>query len=66
MKRMRQHRLTLALLISLLLNPEGGENWVLGVVRRYNKDSDTHASVGIQALSLTVKIPPILFCFPKF
>ena len=33
------------------MQPEGGENWVLGVVRRYNKDSDAHASVGIQALS---------------
>lgn len=33
------------------LQPEGGENWVLGVVRRYSKDSETQASVGIQALS---------------
>ncbi len=33
------------------MQPEGGDNWVLGVVRRYNKDSDAHASVGIQALS---------------
>ena len=37
--------------VLLCMHPEGGENWVLGVVRRYNKDSDTHASVGIQALS---------------
>jgi hypothetical protein len=35
----------------LSIQPEGGENWVLGVVRRLNKDSDAHASVGIQALS---------------
>ena len=35
----------------LSMQPEGGENWVLGAVRRYNKDSETHASVGIQALS---------------
>lgn len=35
----------------LSMQPEGGENWVLGVVRRYNKDSDAHATVGIQALS---------------
>jgi hypothetical protein len=35
----------------LSMQPEGGENWVLGVVRRYNKDSDAHARVGIQALS---------------
>jgi hypothetical protein len=33
------------------MQPEGGENWLLGVVRRYNKDSDAHASVGIQSLS---------------
>jgi hypothetical protein len=33
------------------MHPEGGENWVLGVVRRYSKDSEKHASVGIQALS---------------
>ena len=35
----------------LSIQPEGGENWVLGAVRRYNKNSDAHASVGIQALS---------------
>lgn len=35
----------------LSMQPEGGENWVLGAVRRYNKDSDSHASVGIQSLS---------------
>lgn len=35
----------------LAIQPEGGENWVLGVVRRFNKDSDAHASVGIQSLS---------------
>ena len=33
------------------MQPEGGDNWVLGVVRRYNKDSEAHASVGIQTLS---------------
>jgi hypothetical protein len=35
----------------LAIQPEGGENWVLGVVRRYQKDSDAQASVGIQTLS---------------
>lgn len=35
----------------LCMQPEGGENWVLGVVRRYSKDSEVHSSVGIQALS---------------
>jgi len=35
----------------LSMQPEGGENWVLGVVRRYNMNSDAHSSVGIQSLS---------------
>ena len=35
----------------LSMQPEGGENWVLGAVRRYSKGSDSHASVGIQSLS---------------
>lgn len=35
----------------LSMRPEGGENWILGVVRRYNKDSNDRASVGIQSLS---------------
>jgi hypothetical protein len=33
------------------MQPEGGENWVLGVVRRYIKDAEGRASVGIQSLS---------------
>ena len=39
----------------LCMQPEGGENWVLGVVRRYNKESDSRASVGIKALSKRAK-----------
>ncbi len=35
----------------LCIQPEGGENWVLGVVRRFSKESDGHANVGIQSLS---------------
>jgi hypothetical protein len=35
----------------LCMQPEGGDNWVLGVVRRYSKEADGHANVGIQALS---------------
>lgn len=35
----------------LCMQPEGGENWVLGVVRRYDKETETRASVGIQSLS---------------
>ena len=37
----------------LCLQPEGGENWVLGVVRRFNKDAEGRANVGIQSLSKT-------------
>lgn len=47
--------------VLLCMQPEGGENWVLGVVRRYNKDSDAHASVGIQSLlrhALSVELRP--------
>ena len=43
------------------LQPEGGENWVLGMVRRYNRENETQASVGIQTLSRqawSVKLHP--------
>ena len=35
----------------LCLQPEGGENWVLGVLRRFSKDSTASARVGVEALS---------------
>ena len=35
----------------LCLQPEGGDNWVLGVVRRRSVSADSHASIGIQTLS---------------
>lgn len=35
----------------LSMQPEGGDNWLLGVVRRYGKESDSLASVGIQTLA---------------
>ncbi|HTH94283.1 MAG TPA: hypothetical protein VL550_03550 [Rhodocyclaceae bacterium] len=37
----------------LLLRPEGGENWLLGVVRRFARHDDTnpYASLGIETLS---------------
>lgn len=44
----------------LSMQPEGGENWVLGVVRRY-KQNDSHASVGSQSISkqaLSVELRP--------
>jgi hypothetical protein len=33
------------------LQPEGGTNWVLGVVRRFNRDTPQQASAGIQTLA---------------
>ncbi|MCP5268310.1 MAG: hypothetical protein H6943_04620 [Zoogloeaceae bacterium] len=33
------------------MQPDGGENWVLGVVRRFSKDSASRANVGIQTLA---------------
>ena len=35
----------------LALQPEGGDNWVLGVVRRFNRESPQQGSVGIQTLA---------------
>jgi hypothetical protein len=37
----------------LALQPEGGNNWVLGVVRRVNKTATQQARVGIETLSKT-------------
>lgn len=39
----------------LSLQPEGGDNWVLGVVRRYGRESEASASVGIQSLARQAK-----------
>ena len=35
----------------LCLQPEGGNNWVLGVVRRRSVGTNAHTSIGIQTLS---------------
>ncbi len=35
----------------LCIQPEGGDNWVLGMVRRYSVTPDARASIGIQTLS---------------
>lgn len=35
----------------LLLQPEGGSNWLLGIVRRFARESETAASLGIETLS---------------
>ena len=39
----------------LALQPEGGTNWVLGIVRRLNRESPQQGSVGIQTLSRTME-----------
>lgn len=35
----------------LAMQPEGGDNWLLGVVRRYGRETETQAAVGIQTLA---------------
>jgi hypothetical protein len=35
----------------LAMQPQGGDNWLLGVVRRYHRMSESDARVGIQALA---------------
>lgn len=37
--------------VLLCIQPEGGDNWVLGMVRRYSVAPDARASIGIQTLS---------------
>jgi hypothetical protein len=37
----------------LALQPDGGNNWVLGVIRRVNKTANQQARVGIETLSKT-------------
>lgn len=38
----------------IALQPEGGDNWLLGIVRRYHRESENEARVGIEALSRQV------------
>lgn len=35
----------------IVMQPEGGDNWLIGVVRRYHRESENEARVGIEALS---------------
>ena len=35
------------------LQPEGGNNWVIGIIRRLNRDAKQQGSVGIQSLGRT-------------
>jgi hypothetical protein len=45
----------------LAMQPDGGENWLLGIVRRYQRDSETDARVGIQTVArqaVSVELKP--------
>lgn len=35
------------------MRPEGGDNWLVGIVRRFSRDSDAQGAVGIETLSKT-------------
>lgn len=35
------------------LQPEGGDNWIVGLIRRFNRDSPQQGTVGIQTLAKT-------------
>lgn len=35
----------------IALQPDGGDNWLIGIVRRYYRQSDTEARAGIEALA---------------
>lgn len=35
----------------IAMQPEGGENWLLGIVRRYRRESGSEARVGIETLA---------------
>lgn len=35
------------------MQPEGGDNWLVGVIRRFSRDSSIQGSVGIETLSKT-------------
>ena len=58
-ENLRNDWLRVGTLISM--QPAGGENWVLGIVRRFAKGDETHATVGIQTLArqaLSVRLLP--------
>jgi hypothetical protein len=35
----------------LAMQPEGGDNWLLGIVRRYHREAELEARIGIQTLA---------------
>ncbi len=40
--------------VLVALQPEGGKNWVVGVIRRFNRETPQQGAVGIQTLGRTV------------
>lgn len=40
----------------LAMQPEGGDNWLLGCVRRYHHESATDTRIGIETLARTVRV----------
>lgn len=38
----------------IAMQPEGGENWLLGIVRRYQRESEVEAKAGVESLSRQV------------
>lgn len=49
--QMKGERLKIGCLVGL--QPEGGTNWIVGVVRRFQRESAQNGTVGIQTLSRT-------------
>ena len=35
----------------IAMQPEGGDNWLVGVIRRYHRVAENQARVGIEALA---------------
>ncbi|MBI4291457.1 MAG: hypothetical protein HY661_08265 [Betaproteobacteria bacterium] len=41
------------------LQPEGGENWLIGVIRRFNRDSSQRGAVGVQTFAKSAEVVPL-------
>ena len=39
----------------VIMQPEGGDNWLLGVIRRYSRVNDSEAHVGVETLARQVR-----------
>ncbi len=43
----------------LAMQPEGGNNWLIGVIRRFSRESQQQGTVGIQTLAKSAQVIPI-------